>query len=60
MNAEPGGCVVIEDTLGGAKAAVAAGMRVLAYVGGGYSSAESMKNEGAIPFKAMKELQGLL
>jgi HAD superfamily hydrolase (TIGR01509 family) len=60
MNAEPADCVVIEDTLGGAKAAVAAGMKVLAYVGGGYSSAEAMKNEGAVPFKAMSELPGLL
>jgi HAD superfamily hydrolase (TIGR01509 family) len=60
MNVEPRDCVVVEDTLGGAKAAVAAGMKVFAYVGGGYSSAESMKNEGAVPFKAMRELRDLL
>jgi HAD superfamily hydrolase (TIGR01509 family) len=60
MNTEPGACVVIEDTPGGVKAAVAAGMKALGYAGGGYSSAEKLASEGAVPFKLMSELPDLL
>jgi beta-phosphoglucomutase-like phosphatase (HAD superfamily) len=36
MQAEPSRCIVIEDSLYGVQGAVAAGMRVIGFVGGGH------------------------
>ena len=36
MNADPAACVVIEDSVPGVQAAVAAGMRVIGFTGGGH------------------------
>ena len=36
MHADPAACVVIEDSVPGVQAAVAAGMRVIGFTGGGH------------------------
>lgn len=58
MDVRPDDCIVIEDSLPGVSAAKAAGMRVLAYCphGGG----DKMQALGAIPFRSMTDLHGLL
>ena len=56
MGATPERCVVVEDSDTGIEAAVAAGMRVLAYVGHGYE----MHAVGAEAFESMAELPALL
>jgi len=59
MGAEPSGCVVVEDSVYGVRAGVAAGMRVLGY-SGGLTSAEALAAEGARPFGHMADLVELL
>lgn len=54
----PAHCVVIEDSLPGARAAAAAGMDCLGYAPHGNSAA--MQEEGAVPFHSMAALPGLL
>jgi len=56
MGAEPARCVVVEDSDTGVRAAVAAGMRVLAYTGHGFE----MHAEGAEPFDDMRMLPRLI
>jgi HAD superfamily hydrolase (TIGR01509 family) len=58
MDAKPSNCVVIEDSVLGVQAGIAAGMRVLAYCP--RSSACSMRELGAHPFHRMNEVPGLL
>lgn len=58
LDAEPARCTVVEDSPTGARAARAAGMRCLAYAPHGDGAA--MVAEGALPFRAMTELPGLL
>lgn len=57
--AEPGGCVVVEDSRSGVVAARAAGMRVLAFAGG-LTPAELLEGPETILFEDMAELPGLL
>jgi HAD superfamily hydrolase (TIGR01509 family) len=59
MNTLPERCVVIEDSKYGARAARAAGMRVLGYAGG-LTPAEWLRAEGATVFTSMAELPALL
>lgn len=59
MGARPRGCVVVEDSVYGVRAGVAAGMRVLGYAGG-LTPAEALAAEGARPFDHMADLVELL
>lgn len=59
MHTDPGQCVVIEDSLRGVTAALAAGMRVLAYTGG-VTAAARLERRGAVVFADMRDLPALL
>lgn len=58
MGFDPSVCVVIEDSLVGVQAAVAAGMRVFGYTHGDYR--HQLTAAGAIVFSDMADLPGLL
>jgi HAD superfamily hydrolase (TIGR01509 family) len=61
MQAAPAECVVIEDTPTGVRAARAAAMRVLGYIGGSASDATALEREGAAAvFDDMSRLPALL
>jgi HAD superfamily hydrolase (TIGR01509 family) len=59
MGAYPSRCAVIEDSVAGVAAGVAAGMTVFAF-GGGVTSAERLARPGATVFHEMSELLDLL
>jgi HAD superfamily hydrolase (TIGR01509 family) len=59
MDADPVGCVVVEDSRPGVEAARAAGMRVLAFAGG-LSPAEALAGPDTVVFDDMRELPALL
>ena len=58
FNIHPSRCVVIEDSVLGATAAVTAGMKVYGHAT--FNSAESLQAAGAIPFGSMLELKEIL
>jgi HAD superfamily hydrolase (TIGR01509 family) len=61
MHAAPAHCVVIEDTPTGVRAARAAAMRVLGYIGGSASDEATLQREGAAAvFDDMSRLPALL
>lgn len=60
MGAAPGSCAVVEDTLTGVTAGVAAGMRVFAYAGGGHTDRAAVSALGAAVFDDMRALPALL
>jgi HAD superfamily hydrolase (TIGR01509 family) len=57
--ADPGRCVVVEDSRAGVEAARAAGMRVLAYAGG-LTPAAWLAGAGTVVFDDMTELPSLI
>ncbi|QKG25297.1 HAD family hydrolase [Actinomadura verrucosospora] len=59
MGADPGRCVVVEDSRYGVQAARAAGMRVLGYAGG-LTPAEWLEGPDTVVFDDMRELPRLL
>lgn len=59
MGHTPAATAVIEDSVPGVQAGVAAGMTVFGFAGSG-TTVEALAGEGAIPFSAMRELPGLL
>ena len=58
MGSKSSSSVVIEDTLPGVKAAVSAGIKVLAYTPCG--DVNNLKKHGAVPFENMLELPNIL
>jgi beta-phosphoglucomutase-like phosphatase (HAD superfamily) len=58
FKAAPDRCIVIEDSVLGVTAAIRAGMRVYGHAA--FTSSESLKAAGAIPFDNMMELKSLL
>ena len=55
----PSACVVVEDSVYGVRAGVAAGMTVYGFAGG-LTRAEDLAAEGAITFEAMVDLVDVL
>jgi HAD superfamily hydrolase (TIGR01509 family) len=60
MNEQPFACTVVEDSVPGIRAARAAGMRALAYVGASYADRAGMKAAGGELFESMDHLAALL
>ena len=60
MGHAPSSCVVIEDSVPGVQAAIAAGMQALGYAGDPHTDADGLKREGAHVFHDMDALIGLL
>lgn len=56
---DPGDCVVIEDSVPGVRAGLAAGMKVLAY-SGSVTSARTLRATGATVFDVMEDVPQLL
>ena len=59
LGVAPERCAVIEDSVNGVLAGLAAGMTVFAYAGG-VTSADELEREGVIVFHDMHELPELL
>lgn len=59
MGADPSRCAVIEDSINGTRAAVAAGMTCFGF-GGGLTPAVDLAAAGAVVFAEMRDLETLL
>jgi beta-phosphoglucomutase-like phosphatase (HAD superfamily) len=59
MGVDSNRCVVIEDSINGARAAIAAGMACYGFAGG-LSRRDDLEATGAVVFDSMAELQQLL
>jgi HAD superfamily hydrolase (TIGR01509 family) len=59
LGAEPAACAVVEDSVYGVQAGVAAGMTVYGF-GGGLTAAETLAGAGAITFEAMTDLRDVI
>lgn len=60
MGFDPATTAVVEDSVPGVQAAVAAGMRALAYAAPGHTPADELAAAGGEPFADMAELPALL
>lgn len=60
MGFTPSDCIVIEDSVAGTQAGIAAGMRVFSYHGDPYSDRDGLIQAGGILFDDMRELAGLV
>lgn len=60
MGAAPSRCAVVEDTVTGTRAGIAAGMTVFGYAGGAHSDAGALAREGATAFDDMGRLASLI
>jgi beta-phosphoglucomutase-like phosphatase (HAD superfamily) len=59
MGVAPARCAVIEDSVSGVEAGLAAGMTVYAF-SGGVTSAQQLERDGVVLFDSMKVLPNLL
>jgi HAD superfamily hydrolase (TIGR01509 family) len=60
MNEQPFDCIVVEDSVPGAQAAKAAGMRVLGYAAAPHTDRDALGAAGAFLFTDMKQLPELV
>ncbi|MER9815047.1 HAD family phosphatase [Mesorhizobium sp. M0129] len=60
MGFVPADCIVIEDSVAGTQAGIAAGMRVYSYHGDPYSDRDGLASAGGVLFDDMRELAGLV
>ncbi|PWK70531.1 HAD family phosphatase [Aminobacter sp. AP02] len=60
MGVDPADCIVIEDSVAGAQAGAAAGMRVFAYHGDPHADRDGLAAAGANLFDDMRTLAGLV
>jgi HAD superfamily hydrolase (TIGR01509 family) len=60
MSADPADSVVIEDSVAGTRAGIAAGMRVFSYCGDAHADREGLAAAGGILFEDMRALPGLI
>ena len=60
MGFAPADCIVIEDSVAGAEAGRAAGMRVFGYHRDPHSDCDGLKAAGAVLFDDMRKLAGLI
>ncbi|MGF7009241.1 HAD family hydrolase [Aminobacter sp. BE322] len=60
MGVEPSDCIVVEDSVAGAQAGRAAGMRVFGYHGDPHADRDGLEASGAVLFDDMRKLAGLV
>ena len=60
MGYAPADCIVIEDSVAGTQAGIAAGMRVFSYHADPFSDPDGLAQAGGILFDDMRELAGLV
>src|SRR6185312_1543925 len=60
MGFSPADCIVVEDSVAGTQAGVAAGMRVFSYHGDPFSDRDGLAQAGGILFDDMRKLAGLV
>ena len=60
MGVMPADCVVIEDSVAGTQAGIAAGMRVFSYHGDAYADPDGLEMAGGILFDDMRKLAKLI
>ncbi|WP_378948494.1 HAD family hydrolase [Mesorhizobium sp. ANAO-SY3R2] len=60
MGFDPADCIVIEDSVAGARAGAAAGMRVFAYGGDLHADRDGLAAAGGVLFDDMRHLAGLI
>lgn len=60
MGFEPSRCTVVEDSVAGTQAGIAAGMRVYSYCGDPLADRDGLRSAGGILFDDMRDLAGLM
>lgn len=60
MGFAPADCIVIEDSVAGTEAGIAAGMRVFSYHADPYSDRDGLAEAGGVLFDDMRELAGMV
>lgn len=58
MGTDPSDCVVVEDSVAGTQAGIAAGMRVYAYCGDPHADRQTLLAAGGVVFDDMRDLAG--
>jgi beta-phosphoglucomutase-like phosphatase (HAD superfamily) len=60
MGTQPADCIVIEDSVAGTQAGIAAGMRVFSYHGDPMADVEGLRAAGGVLFDDMRKLAALV